>query len=190
MGRRTSTGYTLRMRHQNLWAPWRISYLKGLAEDDPALRRADAEGCFLCDAFEAGLSEAGRRERMILVTDARGSLMMNRYPYSNGHLLVAPREHVSDISDLTVEGRSGIMELAELGNRLLRRAMCCQGVNMGMNLGRCAGAGVPGHCHLHLVPRWNGDVNFMQVCAGARVIPQALEESYQMLMDALHELSA
>lgn len=176
------------MRHQNLWAPWRISYLKGLADDDPVLHQADQKGCFLCDAFGQALEDDAKRERMILIVDDRGALMMNRYPYSNGHLLIAPREHVADISDLTTAARSGVMELAELGNRLLRKTMHCQGVNLGMNLGRCAGAGVPGHCHMHLVPRWNGDVNFMQVVAGARVIPQALEESYQMLMDALADL--
>lgn len=174
------------MRHQNLWAPWRISYLKGLVEEDPSSKQdAGPGGCFLCDAFDTELTKDQMRERMILVADNRGALMMNRYPYSNGHLLVAPKAHVADISDLTADARAGIMELAELGNRLLRKAMRCQGVNMGMNLGRCAGAGVPGHCHLHLVPRWNGDSNFMQVCAGARVIPQALEESYAMLVEAL-----
>ena len=125
---------------------------------------------------------------MILLADERGTLMMNRYPYSNGHLLVAPKQHAEDISDLTAEARAGIMELADLGNRLLRKTIHCQGVNLGMNLGRCAGAGVPGHCHLHIVPRWNGDSNFMQVCAGARVIPQALEESYAMLMDEISNL--
>ena len=177
------------MRHQNLWAPWRISYLKGLV-DDPAKQSQDdgPGGCFLCAAFER-LDEEQTRERMIVLTDDRGSLMMNRYPYSNGHLLVSPKKHVADISDLTPGERAGLMELADLGNRLLRRAMRCQGVNMGMNLGRCAGAGIPGHCHMHRVPRWNGDTNFMQVVAGARVIPQALEESYQALRSALEELT-
>jgi ATP adenylyltransferase len=173
------------MRHQNLWAPWRISYLKGLVDDPSKQAQDSGPGCFLCDAFDEAVSEDQRRERMILLTDERGSLMMNRYPYSNGHLLVAPRKHVADISDLTAQERGGLMELADVGNRLLRRVMHCQGVNLGMNLGRCAGAGVPGHCHMHLVPRWQGDTNFMQACAGARVIPQALEESYAMLMDAM-----
>eukprot|EP00752_Nemacystus_decipiens_P016097 g14393.t1 len=131
------------------------------------------------------MDESEKRERMILLIDERGALMMNRYPYSNGHLLIAPKKHVADISDLSPAERAGLMELADLGCRLLRKTMHCQGVNMGMNLGRCAGAGVPGHCHMHLVPRWNGDSNFMQVVAGARVIPQALEESYAMLLEAL-----
>lgn len=176
------------MRHQNLWAPWRISYLKGLVDDPAEKAQDDVEGgsgsCFLCAAFDE-LDEAQSRKRMILLADERGSLVMNRYPYSNGHLLVSPRKHVADISELSADERAGLMELADVGNRLLRKAMHCQGVNLGMNLGRCAGAGVPGHCHMHLVPRWNGDTNFMQACAGARVIPQALEESYAMLAEAL-----
>ena len=174
------------MRHQNLWAPWRISYLKGLVDDPPKSATDESPGaCFLCAAFDPAMTEHDRLARMILLTDERGSLMMNRYPYSNGHLLIAPRSHVSDISDLSRDARSGLMELADVGCRLLRQAMHCQGVNLGMNLGRCAGAGVPGHCHMHLVPRWNGDSNFMQVVAGARVIPQALDESYAMLTEAL-----
>ena len=126
-----------------------------------------------------------KADRLVLLSDERGSLLMNRYPYSNGHLLVAPHKHAGDISDLTASERAGLMELTELGSRLLRTAMHCQGVNLGMNLGRSAGAGVPGHCHMHLVPRWNGDVNFMQTVAGARVIPQALEASYDALRAAL-----
>ena len=173
------------MRHQNLWAPWRISYLKGLVDTPGSTEGKD--DCFLCAAFR-DMDESEKRERMILLVDERGALMMNRYPYSNGHLLIAPKKHVADISDLSPEERAGLMELADLGCRLLRKTMHCQGVNMGMNLGRCAGAGVPGHCHMHLVPRWNGDSNFMQVVAGARVIPQALEESYEMLCEAMEEL--
>lgn len=173
------------MRHQNLWAPWRINYLQGLVENDSA--EQEPGGCFLCAAFEETMTEQQRAERMILLVDDRGALMMNRYPYSNGHLLIAPKAHVADISDLTAQARAGLMELADLGGRLLRKAMHCQGINMGMNLGRCAGAGVPGHCHMHLVPRWNGDSNFMQVVAGARVIPQALEDSYATLLDELQK---
>lgn len=175
------------MRHQNLWAPWRISYLKGLVDEPAKNEQGEGPGCFLCAAFDDAMDAKEKEQRMILLTDDRGSLMMNRYPYSNGHLLVSPQKHVADISDLTSDERAGLMELADLGNRLLRKTMYCQGVNIGMNLGRCAGAGVPGHCHMHLVPRWQGDTNFMQACAGARVIPQALEESYAMLLEAMSD---
>lgn len=182
------------MRHQNLWAPWRISYLQGLNDADPAPGNDNAVndgpgGCFLCGAARPDLTDAEMKTRLMLLADKRGVLMMNRYPYANGHLLVAPHAHVADISDLTADARAGQMELADLGNRLLRKVMHCQGVNLGMNLGRCAGAGVPGHCHMHLVPRWNGDSNFMQVVAGARVIPQALEESYQALLGAIEQVA-
>lgn len=175
------------MRHQNLWAPWRITYLKGLNDADPSTPAHDEGpgGCFLCGAAKPGLPESEMRGRLILLVDHRGILLMNRYPYSNGHLLVAPHRHIADISDLSTDERAGLMELADLGNRMLRKVMHAQGVNLGMNLGRCAGAGVPGHCHMHLVPRWNGDSNFMQVVAGARVIPQALEESYQAMLAAM-----
>ncbi|MCG8400289.1 MAG: HIT domain-containing protein, partial [Firmicutes bacterium] len=98
------------MRHQNLWAPWRISYLQGLVGEE-AKAETSPGGCFLCEACDGSLDADARRERMILITDERGSLLMNRYPYSNGHLLVAPRQHAADISDLTAEARTGIMEL-------------------------------------------------------------------------------
>lgn len=167
----------------NLWAPWRIDYIRGL---DPTQRPPRA-GCFLCDAM-GELTEAQRDERFVLLRDQRGLLMMNRYPYTNGHLLVAPTEHAPDLSDLTAEQRAGLMDLAELGDRLIRRALNAQGINMGMNLGRCAGAGVPGHLHMHLVPRWEGDVNFMDVVGQVRVIPQALDDCFAALKEALaHE---
>jgi len=167
----------------NLWAPWRINYIAGLAPETAP--HPEPPGCFLCDAAAQGLTEPEQRERLLLVRDTRGVLLMNRYPYTNGHLLAAPLDHVGDLSDMSADARAGLMELAELGGRLLRRAMHAQGVNLGMNLGRCAGAGVPGHAHLHIVPRWEGDVNFMAVTGQVRVIPQALEDSYTALRDAL-----
>ncbi len=177
-------------RH-NLWAPWRIDYIRGL--DKTERPPARASGCFLCDA--AGVAgdsgdEKKRREQLVLLSDSRGVLMMNRYPYTNGHLLAAPSNHLADLSDMTALERAGLMELGELGSRLLRRAMNAQGVNLGMNLGRCAGAGLPGHAHLHIVPRWEGDVNFMEVTGQVRVIPQALTDSYLAMLAALQDEDA
>lgn len=178
------------MNHQNLWAPWRIGYIKGLgggpAGPQPDAGASDA-GCFLCDAARSDLTEAECAERFVLLRDQRGTLLMNRYPYTNGHLLAAPHEHLPDLSDMTAEQRAGLMELAALGQRLLKATMNPQGLNLGMNVGRCAGAGVPGHAHLHIVPRWNGDVNFMETVAGVRVIPQALAQSYAELKAALQD---
>jgi ATP adenylyltransferase len=157
-----------------------MAYISELGEAD-----APDDGCFLCAAAEQGLDDAQLAERLVLLRDERGILMLNRYPYTNGHLLAAPHEHVGDISDLTADQRVGLMDLAELGARLLRKTMNPQGMNIGINLGRCAGAGLPGHIHMHVVPRWNGDVNFMQTVGQVRVIPQALEESYRLLKDAI-----
>ncbi|MFW6059786.1 MAG: HIT family protein, partial [Phycisphaeraceae bacterium] len=172
------------MNHQNLWAPWRIGYLKGLgtAPTDPA---HEADGCFLCDAARPDLTDAERDERFVLLRDERGTLLLNRYPYTNGHLLAAPHDHLPDLADMTPDQRAGLMELAALGQRLLKATMNPQGLNLGMNVGRCAGAGLPGHVHLHIVPRWNGDVNFMDAIAGVRIIPQALAQSYHELKEAL-----
>lgn len=201
------------MHQHNLWAPWRISYIKGLApgpakaspgggaspandaasdttagvpqKSSGTQSRHAEDGCFLCDAVAAELTETQRAERMILCRDERGVLLLNRYPYTNGHLMVAPLDHVPDLEDMSGEQRAGLMDLAVLGQRLLKITMNPQGFNIGMNIGRCAGAGVPGHAHLHIVPRWHGDVNFMDTFANVRVIPQALAHSYEDLRAAL-----
>ncbi len=163
---------------KNLWAPWRIDYMQSLVDSEPAEHPGR---CFLCEAAEADATDARRAERLVLHRDAHGTLLLNRYPYTNGHLLVAPHPHVAELSDLDAAARAGLMELSELGCRLLKRVVNPQGFNVGANVGRAAGAGVPGHLHLHIVPRWAGDTNFMDVVGGARVIPQALETSYEAL---------
>ena len=163
-----------------------MAYISGL---DDAETPSDSDGgCFLCDAAADGLDETQLDNILVLLRDERGILMLNRYPYTNGHLLAAPHPHVGDISDMTSAQRAGLMELCELGSRLLRKTMNPQGINIGMNLGRCAGAGLPGHAHMHVVPRWNGDVNFMQTIGQVRVIPQALGESFKILKAALPSL--
>ena len=173
------------MSKPNLWAPWRINYLQDLGGEKPPGHAAGAEGCFLCAASEPDLDEETQRERLVLHRDDHGGLRLNRYPYTNGHLLVAPLAHVPELSDLTKEDRAGLMELCELGTRLLKQVVNPQGINVGLNLGRAAGAGGPGHLHWHLVPRWTGDTNFIDVVGGVRVIPQAIEASYRMMKDAV-----
>ncbi len=177
------------MANKRLWAPWRMAYISGLDSADAPADAAGGSGCFLCDAADDKLTDDAIDRMLVLKRDERGILMLNRYPYTNGHLLAAPHNHVGDICELTPTQRAGLMELCELGTRLLRKTMNPQGINLGMNLGRCAGAGLPGHAHMHLVPRWNGDVNFMQTVGQVRVIPQALEESFKMLKAAMTNLS-
>ena len=162
-----------------------MEYLKQFADAEksgkPLADSSDCASCFLCDAaaVETGTDEA--RDRLVLLRDQRGVILLNRYPYTNGHLLVCLGDHLAGLSDLSSEQRANMMELTTLGDTLLRTAVNAQGTNIGMNLGRCAGAGVPGHLHMHIVPRWAGDTNFMQAVGGVRVIPEALEESYEHL---------
>ena len=176
------------METQNLWAPWRIEYMQRLREADAS--PDESSDCFLCEAAACTAGSEEARRRYVLLRDERGMLLMNLYPYTNGHLLVAGPDHVGDLCALTAAQRSGLMELAVLGQRLLDAAVNPQGFNIGINLGRCAGAGVPGHVHLHVVPRWNGDTNFLTVFGHVRVIPQALEESYERLLQTLGKIEA
>ncbi len=174
------------MTHQNLWAPWRIDYIRQIEANPPESSRGSA--CFLCDAAGVVNDEREMQHRLMLLNDHRGMILLNRFPYTNGHLLVAPRDHVGDLTDLTAEQRHGIMDLIVLAERVLQRALNPQGMNVGMNLGRCAGAGLPGHVHVHVLPRWNGDTNFMQTVGQVRVIPEALETSYANLRATLQQL--
>jgi ATP adenylyltransferase len=156
----------------SLQAPWRIDYLRSIDKTD---------GCFLCQAA-AATTEAERRERLVLWDSQHCIVLMNRYPYVNGHLMVAPKGHQAEFSDLAEAELLDLQVQTREAIEVLRRAMGPQGFNVGINLGRCAGAGVPGHLHQHVVPRWNGDVNYMSVIGEVRVIPQALSQLYDELV--------
>ena len=142
----------------------------------------------MCEAAKVPFPGEQARNRLVLAREDQGLIMLNLYPYTNGHLLVAPAEHVADLTDLSAQGRGGLMELTALAERLLRTAINPQGINIGINLGRCAGAGLPGHLHVHLVPRWSGDTNFMHTVGHVRVIPESIQASYERLAGALQAL--
>jgi len=146
--------------------------------------------CFLCEGADTSPEASEFVERLILVNDERGLMLLNRYPYASGHLLVSPRAHAGTLNDLDKATRDGLFDLVALAERLLQATYNPQGINVGINVGRAAGAGVPGHLHVHLVPRWMGDTNFMSSVGGLRVIPQALDHSYAWLVDAINKLSA
>ena len=141
--------------------------------------------CFLCEAANAEADSELARQHHVLINDDRGVLMLNLYPYTTGHLLVVPPDHVGRLNDLSPEARAGLMALAAEAEALLERTFHPQGHNIGMNLGRAAGAGVPGHLHLHVVPRWHGDTNFMSVAGDIRVVPESIEATWQRLREAL-----
>jgi ATP adenylyltransferase len=149
------------------------------------LPKADRD-CFLCRASAVFDPADPADERLFVVERGDQSLVvLNRYPYNNGHLLISPRRHVGELSDMTrVEHLKCIEQIAGL-TRVYRDRLNAEGFNIGLNLGRVAGAGLPGHLHWHLVPRWAGDNNFMPVLAGTRVIPQSLEELWEFLVGAL-----
>jgi ATP adenylyltransferase len=129
----------------------------------------------------ANLTEAERRERLVLWDSEHSLVLLNRYPYVNGHLMVAPKAHKPEFADLTEAELLDLQVQTREAIELLKRAMGPQGFNVGINLGRCAGAGVPGHLHQHVVPRWNGDTNFMSVVGEVRVVPQAMSQLYNEL---------
>ncbi len=164
---------------KNLWAPWRMTYITGADE------QAASGKCVFCVSDDHVRPD---KDRLILNVGKLSIIMMNRYPYTNGHLLVAPRRHVPELSDLTKEEMSDLLGHVRSSIEILRKDMNPDGFNVGLNLGRVAGAGVEEHIHFHIVPRWNGDTNFMTVFADVRVIPEHLEASFDRLVKYFKEL--
>lgn len=152
-----------------VWAPWRIQYIM----------QQKPEGCILCEKPKEGKDA----ENYILFRGEQNFIMMNLYPYNPGHLLVAPYRHTDSPEGLTDEERNEHYKLVSLSVTVLREAIGADGFNLGANLGRVAGAGIDDHFHSHIVPRWQGDINFMTVMDDVRVVPQALNETYERLKD-------
>lgn len=178
------------MSHDRLWAPWRLDYVTGAeatakADSPPepsAWQPGADEQCFLCRAA-ATFEPASNADRRLLVVSRspQAMVVLNRYPYNNGHLMVAPRRHAAELAALTHDEHLESMDSLARMTQLLGELLKAEGFNIGLNLGRVAGAGCPGHLHWHIVPRWNGDNNFMSVLAGTRVIPQSLDALWELL---------
>lgn len=149
-----------------LWAPWRIEFIRSKKEP----------GCFLCGNEER--DEARNEEELIVARLPLCFVILNRYPYNSGHLMVAPYRHVGDIAELTHEESHGLMDGCVIAKRTLAKLLKPDAFNIGFNLGLAAGAGVADHLHMHIVPRWNGDTNFMSVLGATRMIPDALERTF------------
>lgn len=152
---------------KSIWAPWRMTYI----ED------GKKEGCIFCDKLKG----KDARSNLVLTETVHSVVMLNKYPYNNGHLLLAPKRHESQLSRLAAEEYQDLCEALRSSVDILLKVLKPEGLNLGMNLGRCAGAGVEDHLHWHVVPRWEGDTNFMPVVGEVRVIPQHLLESYDRL---------
>lgn len=154
---------------ERLWAPWRMEYISGSSGDG---------GCIFCDYPTCSDPAAS----LILRKDPRTFVIMNRYPYTNGHLMTAPLRHVNRLEQLTPDEMLELMQNTARCTSALTTAIGAQQFNVGINLGKAAGAGIAGHLHIHIVPRWEGDTNFMTVLGDVRVIPESLEATYLKLL--------
>jgi len=160
-----------------LWAPWRSSYVENVD---------NLEGCFLCNA--AAQPPERWRDVLLLHKGRRSFIILNKYPYNPGHLMIVPVEHSSDYENLDEETVLEMSAMLKLSLKVLRKVFRPHGFNVGYNFGRPAGAGLETHLHMHVVPRWNGDTNFMPVLAQTKVISQDLLSTYDRLREALGEL--
>ncbi len=154
---------------RNLWAPWRLEYVENSASQ---------RGCFLCNAWN---NPGHEEEHLLLQRGEKAFVIVNRYPYSNGHVMVSPVRHIGGMAAVDAAEAAEMWRLTVLCQEVLAEHFQAQGFNVGINLGACAGAGVRDHIHIHVVPRWEGDTNFMPVLSETKVIPQGLTEIYRRL---------
>lgn len=175
------------MKRKNLWAPWRIGYIQGLDKapgnaGDKKSDKGEDGGCFICHNLKHPEQD---NKNLVLWRTKNSIVILNRYPYNNGHLLIAPIRHIPDLSEAADTELLDMTKLIRETQKALSLAIKPHGFNVGMNFGRCGGAGLPGHLHAHVVPRWEGDTNFMHVCSDIDVISQSLDE----LLDLLKKVS-
>ncbi len=166
-----------------LWAPWRMNYILGLDSEKTTKTKTDSgtsneSECFICHNLANPQDDD---KNLVLWRTEHSIVILNRYPYNNGHLLIAPIKHIAGLDQSNDEELLDMMKLIRESKKVLSLAIKPHGFNVGMNFSRCAGAGLPGHMHIHVVPRWNGDTNFMSVCGDTKVISQSLAELLELL---------
>ncbi len=158
-----------------LWSPWRYDYITGI-------ERPAASGCVFCDVLN---NSAGDEEKFILTRAEFNFVILNIYPYTSGHLMIVPYDHIATLDKAGKQTTDEMMDLTKRAQAAIDEVYHPDGINLGMNLGRAAGAGVEGHFHMHVLPRWVGDVNFMTAIGQTRTIPEALTETYKKLKDKI-----
>jgi len=158
---------------EKLFSPWRSKYISSFANEEKK------DVCVLCDAYNAEDDE----QSLLVYRGREAFVIMNRFPYNSGHLMVIPARHTSDFQSLTISEQSEMMALLAVSERALKELSKPQGFNIGMNLGRIAGAGIDGHLHWHIVPRWNGDTNFLPVIADVKVVSEDMAEQWKRLRE-------
>jgi ATP adenylyltransferase len=166
---------------EHLWSPWRMAYVTGTS-NEPA-------GCIFCDvSAPAGSSTDGSRDELVVAQGRDCYVILNLYPYNNGHLMVVPRRHIGSLASATADELAELMQFTRDAEIALTEAYRPQGINVGINLGRPAGAGIVDHVHVHLVPRWTGDTNFMSVVGNTRVLPEDMKETAARLRPLFERL--
>jgi ATP adenylyltransferase len=156
-----------------IWAPWRIEYIE-------KAKSGEKEECFLCRAWEKG-------DALVVYKGKSTFVIMNKYPYNSGHIMVCPKSHVAELEDIPTEEKMELLELLEVSIRALRKAIKPHGFNIGINMGRAAGAGLEDHIHIHVVPRWIGDTNFMPICSDVKIIVEDINSSMMKIKNYLTE---
>ena len=162
----------------HLWSPWRLHYVTS----------EKATGCVFCQR-RADPANGVERDPLVVFEGALAYVILNRYPYNNGHLMVVPNRHLPALVDLSVDELNEVARLTQRSEAVLREAYKLEGINVGINLGKSAGGGIPGHLHVHLVPRWTGDTNFMTVVGDTRVLPEDLASTASRLAPIFERLS-
>jgi len=161
------------MKH--IWSPWRMTYIQSYKQESTC-------------AFCAEMSQPDGPRNLIVYRGQRAFIILNRFPYNSGHLMVLPNEHKPTLEELDAETRAEIMELANLATKALQIVYHPHGFNLGVNIGNAAGAGILEHVHMHVLPRWNGDTNFMSTLGATRVLPESLEETYKRVREGLERV--
>lgn len=163
---------------ERLWAPWRLQYILDENGKDKKYN------CIFCDIPK----EEPSKENLLLYKTPHSSVIINKFPYNNGHILVSPIKHTDNLEDLNDIESSDLFNTLKISTGIIKKAYNPEGVNIGMNLGESAGAGIASHIHFHIVPRWNGDTNFMPVVAETRVLPEHLESTFDKLLTLFKDL--
>jgi ATP adenylyltransferase len=165
-----------------LWSPWRSKYIEAFKEED---KKEGSDLCFLCEAIND--AEPGESNLVVEVRE-KCFAILNKFPYNNGHLLVAPNKHIAELEDLSEEELVSMMKLVRDGMSVIREAYKPHGFNVGINIGRVSGAGVPGHIHIHIVPRWNGDTSYMATLADVKIVSTAIFDTQKLFSELFKKL--
>ncbi|MFP3144347.1 MAG: HIT domain-containing protein [Caldisphaera sp.] len=168
--------------YRNLWAPWRMSYIKDFSNKKEEEKETNQK-CIFCEAQKNDI-----REALVLFKAKYSFIILNKYPYNSGHLMIAPYKHVSNLTELNDNELLEISKLIKASIIALTKAYKPEGFNVGVNIGEAAGAGVPGHVHIHIVPRWKGDSNYITIIGGVKVVPQSLDDTYNLLKPIIEEV--